>query len=744
MTALVCAALLVLPAVPLAAGATASEPGLHATKQSTSGSGGREISRGDLGPTGYYLTRTTTAYAAGRYLTVWEEDRLGYGHAVFGILTDTLGTALTPEPFVVVPMSYFGPMFLVGTGDGFALFRDDYAGGPELFRLDANGSVLERHDLNFPLARARGIAWNGAEFLMTHSDGGRLVASILTAEGMPNAGPFDLAPDNTGHTTTANGSTFKVLTNERSIWYLHTITDGGVERSQQTALNGAATVVFSEAADGSTVILWSETSTDVSRLFLSSAENPTAPIELVVSAERLQALAIEQTSLGFLAVWTADARDDSRRTLYSIELGATGVPTTAPRLLATAALTGILERVIVASGGGTIALNHSFDYNSFREQVVLTTVRSGHGPVSQLLSLARPRQIEPAISEAVSGRMLTLWTSIRDTGSVAGILTDGSAAQPVAIPGWLASRELPSNGEEWLVLHRIQSTLYASRIDVATGALVGEPILLDPIVYDWFTSTASAIWTGANWLIVWPAGNNMRTATISRSGRLSPYRELAPSTPLPPHYERLPSSLALASDGDDILLAWSEWHAPPCMMPICGFGELKTFATRLTPHGHLVDPSPTPLPDGGLTVSVASSGREFAVLSGATISIVRTNGSAPQSIASKTLRGENARSDIAWDGDDYVTALRFRHFDWYLTVTRFNRSLDQTSETRWTRTLPPDMEEGAAPSIAAAPGDDILIVLQEGTLLRGAGVVEYRERELVDPPPAPHRRAVRR
>ena len=710
---------------------------------------GREVAPRPVDPTPYTTHLPSSAFAGERFLTVWFEQRAGIGSAIVGAFSDRDGRRVTAEAFPLVEASLNHYLQAVGTGDSYAIFWRDRFGGTQLAEVDLDGRVIGRATVQLPQSITLRIGWNGTYFLaaMKHPAGfahtteavlfdraGRIVRLGIPLNDL--AFSFDIVPHPDGFTVLATG--WDGLSVHR-ISHDGTATSTLLERAQGTSSTAYRPQRAAGVArpDGSVLVVWSAAANnqpaDLKSTVLGESAVHVLPAANVTPVHLSERLTLAVSGDRTLATMQLNEDGSFRTTTPQRPIDLNGLP-------GNAASHG--EVILVPFTAGSPA-------GIPRVHAAALTATETRGP--ELLSLARGRQAQP-IAGSSGAAFLTAWTEQNgDPRSVRTAMLDAlgepSNVRTLQEHAFLATRDLPWNGSEFLVTMVSGTTLLARRV-AFDGTPVEAPliILTADLHANEFLPPASVTWAGDRWAVVWTGREGLLFATISRSGEASMPQKLAVDAPLQPDWSRSHGPPAIAYDAPRLLVVWSETTYPPCFFPICEEGPGKSWAALLDREGRLLDPQPLALPFGERrqTFSVASSGREFLIVAnGADRAVVLQASGNALRIAS-TAKLNHPASDVAWDGTSFVLATRFRSdFRWFAGITRVDRRGVEVAPLRVVRTLPP--EYFGLASVASGPVGTILAV-QETDLASGARVVIYCDDQLgpfTPEPSAPRRRSVR-
>ena len=695
---------------------------------------GRDLAPRPLGPSAYAQQTPLVAYAGGRYLTVWLEslDRAGWRY--LGAFSDAAGTRLSPSAFVVVPYGIAGPAQLLGTGDSFALFfpLDD---GVQMMDIDLAGRVTATRVIpveNFRYDPA--VAWNGTHFVVTEKtqavffDRAGTIARKVPLPCRPMR--HDLVAVRTdvivASACEGGGLRADFLASDGSI--LTTMLDPSFNEI-------GIRVAAAPAAGDATLIAWGSSQPEQSlKTATVSATGVVSSPKTVAhgGGQAFEPLIITTTPDGFLlpymifgALRVATLSGDGAPVAIYEE------PPTSFGWPARAASDG--THVVIAD----IQYESQISRGRVRTRLVDTDAQVA---TTGILSIVPARQLAPAIGVG-SGSLVAAWTEKQGTTSAvkaARIAPDGTPlANAVIDPdGVLASDDLAWNGAEYLTVILRNDLLLAQRID-AFGERAGTPKRLSSFPGN-VTPHVAVVWSGDRWDVVWTDSVIAYHAEVASDGTVSSVEPVKLEGTLADNqYERAGIyDVALAYDGERVLLAWIEGQYYPC--PFECIQNRPAFLTTIDRFAFQVG-APHRISDPweiSESVSLATNGREVVALTtryhekAVTTSLDTTL----QRIASRTFDGAG---DVTWDGSAFVLALRERQ---QLTVRRLDANLRDAARPRVAHIAPADVDD-SLPSIAVAISGNAIIGIQECDA-SGGRAVGYVEQELGYEPQ--RRRIVRR
>ncbi len=684
---------------------------------------GRELAPRGAAPTSYLVTQPLVAFAGEHFLTVWTEDMGDVGMHLMGAFSDASGRRITPLAFPVARSFVGRPLQLVGTGDAYALFWKDSLGITHLTDIDLAGRVTRATELALPQQIDLRVAWNGARFfaMLRHPAGITYDSEgfLLSRSGAVLRRNIPIDDQAYAYDVAANGDGFVGATSGFLGLFAYRITGEGDVTAFAIDARRAGVPRVSTTADGGLLVVYSaenelyagtvSTSTEFGRRVLVTSPQP------------------------MHVVHTRRAGDAHLVTYLDMAPGQSGIRTL--RLAGDGTITPASGRafdfppnvfmLIVAESSAQATLT------VFRQpdiqfapllSVAIANDRSAGAP--EVLSISRARQSQPILG-ANGGRTLAAWSDIQGYAAYVRTSSLTPDATPltdtIAAPAYVAARELPWNGSEYLIVQSRGDQLLATRVAV-DGTPLGEPLLLGQHHSPWWRMSAAVAWVGDRWVVAWETSGGIFFATV-RDGAVTPARKLN----LGDVYATDP---ALAFNGSTLLFAWNEVIPPECWFPPCPEGETLGYAARLTPDGELADEKRVALPVAG-EYSIVTSGSEFFILGGTNATTL--DAGTLRIRESRRIFNWPAAGDVTWNGSTYAVALRYRGVRWHLSVTHFDRELNVVGAPRGIETLPPD--QFVAPSIAGS-----IVAVQEGDAEQGARAVVYRESDLQAlpaPPPAP-------
>lgn len=701
---------------------------------------GRPLAPRPLVPTPYATLPPVSAYAGGRFLTVWREAMGTIGTPLMGAFSDASGQKISPRSFALdIPPVHDGVSYrLLGMGDSFTLFwRIEGSGVTNMVDVDLEGRVTNRRTVALPDYIDSAFAWNGTHFLAVMQSPGFYTAAVALFD---RAGRIVVPPAPVpGRTETFDivvaGERFIAVTSSAQSVIAQEVTAAGV--TEATIIDygpGSPYVGYSVRRavatpldNGDVLVVWAATILDKG-LLKAAVVRPdgTRPAQSTLFTNGLVDIApleVLRTGDEYLVAFVSGGA------VYRVRLDASAAPLGDPEVVLQT--NGQPARHAAASPG-TILIPYA--EGGFPIVRTVAIGADGQTRTDDLLSIGYARQLQPILGTG-SGNVFAAWTELANgVATLCGttVDADGEPREPVRIAqSELAATETAFNGIHHLVLHHDATKLMATRV-TADGMVAALPLVLTEGLDDGGTE-AAVVWTGDRWIVVWTDHRYLLSVTISASGVMSNMRTLDVHAPLPPGESRLVKRPVLAFDGSRVLLTWWEFVGG-CLILCVSEEPPKIYATRLTRTGAPSDLQPVDLElPGTPKLSVATSGSEFLVVAGSKLRVL-DGGSQLRVMVARDLMDWPALSDVTWDGTSYVVALRYSAVQSYLRVLRLDRAANDAAVRRGTTTLPPD--EPAAPSIATPFAGNALIGVQEGTPADGASATVYLERDLA-PLPAP-------
>jgi hypothetical protein len=703
---------------------------------------GRPLAPRTLAPTANYVFRPVSAFAGGRFLTIWIEDMGFLGRPIMGAFSDAAGARISQRafPLDIPPVAGAFAYQLIATGDTFTLVWEEGDGLTRLADVDLEGQVTNRRTVALPDAADTRIAWNGTHFLAILSSSSRVASVTMFDRDGRIVLPAVRFPGEThGADVAVADGRFLVVTSGSAALMAQEVTAQGIGAARRVDTPGNAAqadhypsrVLATAAGNGDVLVVWRASGVNSGQLrsALVRADGTVAPLNVLVT-NGASPLEVVRSGDGYLVAFNRDGA------LHRLRLDAAGAAIGEPELVQGSFQGGLSA----AAGAGTILMPFNTAPNTLSD--IATTALTATGePRTEIVSINPSRQLQPILGGGA------VWTEIiGDTAVVraAAVDDEGQAGPAVQVgTGFLAATETALNPDHYLVIYRDETRLLATRVTHDTTVADATPIVLADITA---TGTASAAVVSmelrpssfTQWLVVWSDGRALYSRTVTRDGVASATQTLDVHPPIENGFLRLVGAPELAFDGSEVLLVWPETQMPPDYTPMDPIPPAKLWATRLTRGGAPADAQPLELGLAGPSLSVASSGFDFMVTAGQHAWVLKGDG--PLRItASGELFGWHAVSDVMFDGSDYSVAIRYHGAPakWYLAVLRVNSNA-MAFGGRATATLTPDVE--AAPSIV--PGRlGALIGVQEGTIADGLSATVYTIGDLpfMPAPPAPPR-----
>jgi hypothetical protein len=687
---------------------------------------GRELAPRGAAPTSYAIRNPQVAFAGTRFLTIWTEDMGNIGLHLMGAFSDAGGHRVTTVAFPVLPSFAGHPLQLVGTGEGYAFFWRDANGITMLTDVDLAGNVTRTTTLALPRHIDLRVAWNGTRFFaaLRHPP----VGVTNDAEGflLARSGEIlrrDLPLDDQAYAfdVIANGDGFAAATSGFRGVFAYRITADGDVTSYALDETPSDFPIVSTTSDGGLLVVRAA-QLDVRANVVTTSGEVQPRIVLAASTRPLRVVDVRPVNGGHLVTYLSQTEE--RGGLATLTLHADGTVIQSPEL-AVDLVPSVLTPIVAASSADTTFTVFVRPALSPAPLVSVSIANDGSARDPEPVSVSRTRQSQPILGSG-GGRVLAAWSDIQGYAAFVRTTSLTPDAAPltdtIAAPAYVAARQLPWNGAEYLVVESRNDQLLATRIAYDGTPLDAEPLVLGTHFSPWWALNAAVAWAGDRWVIAWDTRSRIQFATI-RNGVVTPAKQID-------FGEVLSSKPALSFNGRTLLLVWNEEVVPECYFPPCVRGDRFAYAAPLTLDGALAG---NRLPISiAFDYSLATSGNEFLILGGTTATTIDASASAV--LESRPVFNWPAAGDVTWDGASYAVALRYHGVRWHLSVTHLDRDLNLVAPPRGTETLPPDL--AAAPSIAGS-----IVAVQEGDPANGARAVVYRETDmqpLPAPPPPPH------
>ena len=688
---------------------------------------GRELAPRGAAPTSYQVRDARVGFAGERFLTVWIEDMSRIGTHLMGAFSDASGRRVTPIAFPIANSFRGRALQLVGTGDSYALFWRDADNRVYLSDIDLTGRMTRTTELALPPFIDLHVAWNGTRFFaaVRHP-----VLATYSAEGLllSRSGEIlkrDLPIDDFAYAfhAIADGDGFAAATSGFEGVFAYRITGNGDVTEYAIDETRSATAYVSTATDGALLVTWP--TNEELRATVVSASGTVQPHQVLASTPQpTHLLHVRRVNDKHLITYIKIV-ENTYSGIATITRNADGT-FTLPNSVAGRFSASVLTPVIAASSAqvsfGVFA--QPSPYPAPLMSVAIANDATASEP--EFVSVSRTRQAQPILGSN-GANLLAAWSDIQ--GSAAYVRTSPLSAEGsplsdhIAAPAFVATRELPSNGSEFLVVQSRDDKLLATRVAHDGTPIDAEPIVLGEHTQAWWTLDAAVAWAGDRWIVAWERFDRMQLAIVRNGVVTTSSLWVGDKTATKP---------VLGFNGSTLLLVWNELVLQQCWFPICPDGTRRTVAARLTPDGVFLDLEPLEIPFTWSATSIATSGEEFLVLGETTATIIDAS-AAPRILESRRIFNWPATGDVTWDGSSYAVALRYLGARWHLSVTHLDRDLNVVGAPVGTPTLAPDLF--LAPSIARS-----LVVVQEGDPAGGARAVVYSEAEMLPlpaPPPAP-------
>jgi hypothetical protein len=677
---------------------------------------GRELAPRPLIPKRDFIGNIAVASAGGRFLTAWVM-RDGGADAIYGAISDANGQRLSPAAFLVAETDGYSQVSIdaVGTEDSFALFWTDGTQAARMTDVDLDGNVLRTRALALPSAERVIAAWDGERFLAAvfrrSQYTNRSLAAFVARDGTILRDDLLLERNAAPQHIAVHGDGFLVFSTGRD-FFAHVVgNDGAV--TQRIAGDPAFDVVSAPIGDGRLLVAYAMGDGQLRAAVWKDGAKLT---ETTVTVERFHSLA---------GILPGDGRHllafIAEETLHTVELDDTATRTAEPLPAGTE-----FRYARGAANDRVLFVPHS--YQSVPVQppgVVSVAIRRDRAATAKEVQSVRPAPQSHVLVGAGGGSMIAAWNeqTLEGESRVRTAHIDRNfetAGVRELAPGALAIRSLAWNGTEYLAVYATPSSeLVAMRV-AYDGDPIGEPVLLGEA----YTTRAAVTWAGDRWAVAWASSEGypfIHYRTVSRSGVAAPLQELHVN-------DNVVLDVALAFDGSRVHLAWVEapeayFERPP------GYA---VFTTRLRRNGRAADTAPLTIPtESPRELAMATNGDQVVLLIDAMnrTSLHVIDADTRQLVSTRTLHeGYGSASDVKWDGDEFVAAVR------YLDGGRAYAEVRHLGDDGTADEDPCIIETLARGelqvSVASSPAYDAVLGLQESDAASGPRAVIHPEREM--------------
>jgi hypothetical protein len=622
-----------------------------------------ELEPKTIGPTAGNVSFVSTAYAGGKFLTVWRQLFMPYA-GIWGAFSDGSGKPLGAS-FPIVPSTNAQYLNLFARGDGFVLMWDDANRSSQLCQVDNSGRVTAQTTIG-PPGLIRAYATQN-RIVFSRYNG----STIVDFDGRP------IREVSVGRFLAAGRNSFLAVTSGSDLMLTRYSADGLFLQQWLLKRDFCRTLpdcwyafAARELDSGSILVVLANAAHNVETLILAPDGSLSAPIAIPTSLPEIQQGRIQQSGTHLWLFLEGGGHDGAAR-VEATELDDVGAAAaTATTVIQAPAGSG--ELVTFAEGAGLVFAATS--PTTADRQVQTFAFRSLAPVAPEVISTTASIQSDAQISSNGAGFLAVWkdtngtrgsrchWAAVNAAGQRIGPIFDGD--------GDIVRKSLVSNGLDYVMLLISSNHLIARRL-AAAGTLLGDTLIPDAavrLVYSG-TAAAAAVATSNGYIIVWTGTDAMmHSAVLTSNGVAGPAEPIAASVPsLPGQTARFWFSPVLAWDGSAILLTAA--YEQDIVYDDHGADTTQTsYAMLLTNDGLLVAGSETPFdPAFFLPFAAASSGGEFLV-AGREIALVYREGTRLR--FAYPIRGGVFNADVVWNGSTYVVA---RSGQGIATLTRVSR-----------------------------------------------------------------------
>ncbi len=606
-----------------------------------------ELEPETIGPTAGNVSFVSTAYAGGKFLTVWRQlfmPTVG----IWGAFSDAAGKPLGPS-FPIVSLTNAQNLNLFPRGDGFVLVWDDANRSSQLIQIDSTGRTSGLTTIGPPgLTHAYATIDRIVTATLFHGTtiidfDGRLIRDV----SQPVFGAAG-----------AGRSSFLGITGASDLKLIRYSSDG--QSLQQWTLMAEAckqlfgcwfVVTVRELDSGSILVVLANSDRRIQTVIAAPDGTVSAPVAIPMTLLDLWRASLEESG-SHLWLFLAGAKGGGATRVEATELDQSGTPI-GPLTTVVDTLAGGTELLAFAEGPGMVFAATS--PTTADRQVQTFAFRSLAPVAPEVISTTASIQANTQIASNGAG-FLAVWNDTNGTrgsrlhwaavdalGHRTGAIFEGG--------GTVVRKSLVTDGLDYLVLLRSpppSSDVIARRL-AADGTLLGDTRIPDASV-----QAAAAVATANGYIIVWVGGNgSMHSMVLTSNGVAGPVQNLAPPVPSLPARIGYWTSPVLAWDGSAILLAAEYAQDTISVAPASADTILTPYAMLLTSDGVLLSGSETPLDPAFLTLSAAASSGSDFLLAGSAIVIGHREGTRLR--FSDPLR-TSLNADVVWNGSAYVVA----------------------------------------------------------------------------------------
>jgi hypothetical protein len=601
-----------------------------------------------LGPTAGNVSFVSSAYAGGKFLTVWRQLFMPTT-GIWGAFSDASGKPLGPS-FPIVPLTNAQYLNLFARGDGFVLVWDDANRSSQLCQIDGSGKVTAQTTIG-PSGLTRAYA-TADRIVFTRSSG----STIVDFDGRPIRELSQLS------FAAAGRNSFLAVTGTSDL-RLARYSDDGQVLQQWVLMTDACKTLFGcwfvaavrELDSGSILVVLANSDRRIETLSLAQDGTVSAPVAITTTLPELWRARIQQSG-AHLWLILAGGRGGGATHVEATELDGAGAPSS-PVTTVVDTLAGLSETLVFAEGGGLLFAASS--PTTADRQVQTFAFRSLAPVAPEVVSTTASIQAEAQIASNGTG-FLSVWKDTNGTRGArwhwAAVNAAGQRIGPIFEgEGDVIRKSLLSNGLDYLVLLRssLSSNDLIARRLAADGTLLGDTPIPGAAVRVGVVA-AAAVATSNGYIIVWTGNDTtLHSAVLTSNGVPGPVQTIAPSVPSLPGRIGYWVSPVLAWDGSAILLTAAYAQDTFSVGPTPSDSILTPYAMLLTSNGVLLAGSETPLDPKFLYPSgAASSGAEFLV-AGSEIALIHRDGT--QLRVTYPIR-TFLTGDVVWNGSTYVVA----------------------------------------------------------------------------------------
>jgi hypothetical protein len=598
-----------------------------------------------LGPTAGNVSFVSSAYAGGKFLTVWRQLFMP-SVGIWGAFSDANGKPLG-SAFPIVAATNALYLNLFARGDGYVLVWDDANRSSQLCQIDGNGSASGQTTIGLP-GLIRAYATNDRIVFTRYNS-----STIVDLDGRPIR---DLSVSGFA---AAGRNSFLAVGGTSDLRLLRYSADGQLLQ-QWVLMAEACKTLFGcwfvpavhELDSGSILVVLANSDGRVETLIAAPDGAVSPPNAITTTLPAVQRVEIHQWATHLWLIIEGGGNDGATH-VEATELDDNGAAAAAAATIIQLPV-HTSELVNFADGAGLVFAATS--PTTADRQVQTFAFRSLAPVAPEVVSTTASIQADAQIASNGAGFIAVWkdtngtrgsrwhWAAVDAAGQRAGAIFEGDGA--------VVRNSLVSNGLDYLLLLITSNQLIARRL-AADGSILGDTLITNSYQPYFGNADAAAVGTANGYVIVWPSDASIASTVLTANGVAGAVRIAAPSVPSPPpEWIAYWVSPVLVWDGSAVLLtASSEQYKVSVFDGAPTETRQIPYAMLLTADGVLLAGSETPLdPAFVAPTAAASSGSEFLV-AGRELALVVREGTRLH--ATYPMRNI-FNAHVIWNGSAYV------------------------------------------------------------------------------------------